>query len=68
MKKLALIASLVAACGFVGLAQAASTGIIAFNGELTANTCDVIVDGQAASVSTQLTLMLNLAQLTYLTP
>ncbi len=26
--------------------QAASTGTITFNGELTANTCDVIVDGQ----------------------
>ncbi len=27
--------------------QAASTGTITFNGELTANTCDVIVDNQA---------------------
>lgn len=54
MKKLALIASLVAACGSVGLAQAASTGNITFNGELTANTCDVIVDGQGADALVKL--------------
>ncbi|MBC3231255.1 MULTISPECIES: fimbrial protein [Serratia] len=51
MKKLAIIASLVAAFGSVGMAQAASTGTITFNGELTANTCDVIVDGQAADAT-----------------
>lgn len=31
--------------------QAASTGTITFNGELTASTCDVIVDGQAADAT-----------------
>ncbi len=51
MKKLAVVASLVAAFGSVGMAQAASTGTITFNGELTANTCDVIVDGQAADAT-----------------
>lgn len=34
-----------------GIAQAASTGTITFNGELTANTCDVIVDGQTANAT-----------------
>lgn len=33
------------------MAQAASTGIITFNGELTASTCDVIVDGKAADAT-----------------
>jgi major type 1 subunit fimbrin (pilin) len=31
--------------------QAASTGTITFNGELTASTCDVIVDGQTADAT-----------------
>ncbi|MFC0228573.1 fimbrial protein [Serratia aquatilis] len=48
MKKLAIVASLVAAFGSIGMAQAASTGTITFEGELTATTCDVIVDGQTA--------------------
>lgn len=51
MKKLAIVASLAAVFGSVGLAQAASTGIITFNGELTASTCDVVVDGQAADAT-----------------
>lgn len=51
MKKLAIVASLVASFGSVGLAQAASTGTITFNGELTANTCDVVVDGQDADAT-----------------
>lgn len=51
MKKLTIIASLVAAFGSLGMAQAASTGTITFNGELTANTCDVIVDGQTADAT-----------------
>ncbi|MGM0513292.1 MAG: fimbrial protein, partial [Pseudomonadota bacterium] len=51
MKKLAIVASLVAAFGSVGMAQAASTGTINFNGELTATTCDVVVDGQAADAT-----------------
>ncbi|CAM4097602.1 fimbrial protein [Serratia silvae] len=46
MKKLTIVASLIAVFGTVGLAQAASTGTITFNGELTANTCDVSIDGQ----------------------
>ena len=51
MKKLAIVASLVAAFGSVGMAQAASTGTITFNGELTANTCDVVVNGQTADAT-----------------
>ncbi|MBH2846630.1 type 1 fimbrial protein [Serratia marcescens] len=51
MKKLALIASLVSVLGSAGMAQAASTGTITFNGELTASTCDVIVDGQSADAT-----------------
>ncbi|CAI1121242.1 Uncharacterised protein [Serratia fonticola] len=39
MKNLTVVASLVAVFGSVGLAQAASTGTITFNGELTASTC-----------------------------
>jgi major type 1 subunit fimbrin (pilin) len=46
MKKLTIVASLIAVFGTVGMAQAASTGTITFNGELTANTCDVTIDGQ----------------------
>jgi major type 1 subunit fimbrin (pilin) len=34
-----------------GMAHAASTGTIIFNGELTATTCDVVVDGQAADAT-----------------
>lgn len=51
MKKLAIIASLAAVFGTVNMAQAASTGTITFNGELTANTCDVVVDGQGADAT-----------------
>lgn len=51
MKKLALIASLAAVFGSVNMAQAASGGTITFNGELTANTCDVVVDGQGADAT-----------------
>lgn len=51
MKKLAIVASLVASIGSTGLVQAASTGTITFNGELTATTCDVVVDGQAADAT-----------------
>ncbi|UAN50829.1 type 1 fimbrial protein [Serratia sp. JSRIV002] len=54
MKKLAIVASLVAAFGSVGMVQAASTGTITFNGELTATTCDVVVDGQAADATVTL--------------
>ncbi|MDH1612397.1 fimbrial protein [Klebsiella aerogenes] len=45
MKKLMIIAAM-AAAGFVGASQAASTGTITFNGEVTATTCDANVDGQ----------------------
>ncbi|MFV8987769.1 fimbrial protein [Serratia fonticola] len=51
MKKLTIVASLIAVFGTVGMAQAASTGTITFNGELTANTCDVVVDGQDADAT-----------------
>ncbi|WP_337264092.1 MULTISPECIES: fimbrial protein [unclassified Serratia (in: enterobacteria)] len=51
MKKLAIAASLTAVLGSVSLAQAASTGTITFSGELTANTCDVVVDDQAADAT-----------------
>ncbi len=54
MKKLTIVASLVALFGSVGLAQAESTGTIEFEGELTATTCDVIVDGQAADATVKL--------------
>ncbi|WP_447883474.1 fimbrial protein, partial [Serratia fonticola] len=50
----AIVASLIAAFGSVGMAQAASTGTITFNGELTATTCDVVVDGQAADATVTL--------------
>lgn len=36
---------------YSGLVQAASTGTITFNGQLNSNTCDVIVDGQAADAT-----------------
>ncbi|CAI1665586.1 fimbrial protein [Serratia fonticola] len=51
MKKLTIVASLIAVFGSVGMAQAASTGTITFEGELTANTCDVVVDGQNADAT-----------------
>lgn len=46
MKKIILAASVIAAFGAANAAQAASTGAITFNGELTATTCDVSVEGQ----------------------
>ena len=53
MKKLFITASILAA--FAGMnAQAASTGTITFNGELTATTCNVVVDNQAADATIQL--------------
>ncbi|MGL5129910.1 MAG: fimbrial protein [Aeromonas popoffii] len=54
MKKLALVSSMVAAFGSVGMAQAASSGTINFSGELTANTCEVTVDGQTANATVTL--------------
>lgn len=51
MKKIILAASVIAAFGAVNAAQAASTGTITFNGQLTANTCDVSVEGQGADAT-----------------
>lgn len=51
MKNLTIVASLVAVFSSVGLAQAASTGTITFNGELTASTCEVAIDGQNADAT-----------------
>ncbi|MBK4785154.1 MAG: type 1 fimbrial protein [Pantoea sp. Pent] len=48
MKKLTLLSALVAMAAVSG-AQAASSGTITFNGELTASTCDVSVDGKGPS-------------------
>ncbi|WP_025123143.1 MULTISPECIES: fimbrial protein [unclassified Serratia (in: enterobacteria)] len=48
MKKLVIVSALAAVLGSVGMAQAASTGTITFEGILTATTCEVLVDGQAA--------------------
>lgn len=54
MNKLVIVSAILAA--FVGMntAQAASTGTITFNGELTASTCDVVVDGQTANATVTL--------------
>ncbi|MCS3455883.1 major type 1 subunit fimbrin (pilin) [Aeromonas sp. BIGb0405] len=52
MKKTILVsATAVALFGQVGIANAASTGTITFNGELTATTCDVSIDGQGADAT-----------------
>jgi major type 1 subunit fimbrin (pilin) len=51
MKKLVIAASIVAALGSLSAAQAASTGTITFNGKLTANTCEVFIDGAAADAT-----------------
>lgn len=51
MKKVLLAAAIIATFSAVNAANAASTGTITFNGELTATTCDVIVDGQAADAT-----------------
>lgn len=51
MKKLAIVAALATVFGSMGMAQAASTGTITFNGELTGTTCDVSVDNQAADAT-----------------
>ncbi len=50
MKKIVLSAVATAMMS-VGLAHAASTGTITFNGQLNSNTCDVVVDGQAADAT-----------------
>lgn len=53
MKKLMVIA-VMAAAGFTASSQAASTGTITFNGEVTATTCDANVDGQGADATINL--------------
>lgn len=50
MKKIVLSAVATAMMS-VSLAHAASTGTITFNGQLNSNTCDVVVDGQAADAT-----------------
>ncbi len=57
MKKLALGLALAAAMGVAGTAQAASTGTITFEGELTATSCDVNVDGQGSDATITLPTM-----------
>ncbi|HGM5491312.1 TPA: fimbrial protein [Serratia fonticola] len=54
MKKLAIVASIVAALGSVSAVQAASTGTITFNGTLTSSTCSAAVDGKSASEAVKL--------------
>lgn len=54
MKKIVFAAAIIAAFGAVNAAEAASTGTITFNGELTATTCDVVVGGQAADATVTL--------------
>ncbi|MEI2265569.1 fimbrial protein [Erwinia sp. CGal63] len=53
MKKLLIVAAM--ATAFAGVnAQAASGGTITFNGDLNANTCDVVVADQAADATVTL--------------
>src|SRR3546814_615838 len=54
--KLSRIAGLLAAAGILAGAQTAlaSDGTITFQGEITANTCTISVDGAAASATVQL--------------
>lgn len=55
MKKTAISLSLLVAMGLATVgAQAASTGTIMFNGELTDTTCDVDVNGQGADATVTL--------------
>ncbi|MHA6427134.1 fimbrial protein [Escherichia coli] len=48
MNKSNIVLTLVATVGIISTAHSASTGTITFNGELTANTCDAVVDNQNA--------------------
>lgn len=50
MKKI-VFSSISIAMMSAGPVQAASTGTITFNGQLNSNTCDVVVDGQAADAT-----------------
>lgn len=49
-----LMAALATVLASTGMAQAASTGTISFDGELTESTCDVSVDGQGADANVTL--------------
>lgn len=51
MKKLASFTSFVLLLTTASFVHSASTGTITFNGLLTANTCDVTVDGQGADAT-----------------
>ncbi|HDC4524631.1 TPA: type 1 fimbrial protein [Enterobacter kobei] len=51
MKKIVLITAIASILGTAGMAHAASNGTITFNGELTANTCDVAIGGQSADAT-----------------
>ncbi|MBL5825928.1 fimbrial protein [Serratia fonticola] len=50
MNKLVVAGSVVAALAAINVANA-SDGTITFNGNLTANTCDVVVDGQTSNAT-----------------
>lgn len=54
MRNITLALAVFAALGAVSTVQAASTGTITFNGELTANTCDAVVDNQEADATVTL--------------
>lgn len=54
MKKLAIVTAIVATFAGINMVQAASTGTITFNGELTASTCNVSVDGKGADATVTL--------------
>ena len=54
MKKVIMTSLLASAMFTTGAVSAASSGTITFNGELTANTCDVSVDGQGADATVTL--------------
>lgn len=55
MKKSLIATALVASFGMVTFgANAASTGTITFNGEVTSNTCDVSIEGQGADATIKL--------------
>lgn len=54
MKNTVIAFAVFSALSAAGAAQAASTGTIIFNGELTANTCDAVVDNQANNATVTL--------------
>lgn len=57
MKKIIIATSVLAALSATNAANAASTGTITFNGELTASTCDVSVEGKGPSATVLLPTM-----------